>query len=861
MHEELFRALDTGATLITVNRRLARSLARDYHAWKTSQGLSVWRPPDILPLDAFLLRAWKDYIWSSDSSDIPALLTTLQEQVIWEQVIRASDSGETLLRIPETARLAMETWQLIQAYRVPVDGRFEASDDWAAFAAWSRHFEKRCHANRWLESARLSDLIAHRLMGGEIAPPAAIYAAGFDEVTPQQSDLFAALGNPIPLQLSRHQAAPTHYKFQDASSEIRAAAVWARRLLNKQPETQVAIIVPDLAKSRARTERIFREVLDPSDTIADEERCFHVSLGLPLAEAPLVHAALLVLEFAAQGLSLPALGTLLRAPFLAGSESEWTRRGLLDARLRKKGFWNVSVSTLRRESSECPLLQRRLAQFETLRDTLPSEQDHTAWSRDFAKLLDALGWPGDRTLNSREYQILQAWRETLSGLAALDLATPAVNLGQVLSRLREIAAASPFQIENQDAPIQIMGPLEASAQSFDHLWITGLHDEALPAAVAPNPFIPSLLQREHNLPHSSSRGELEFASHLIARLLAGAPDVVASFPALDSDRPLTPTPLLAGPWRMTDSETTPAEDWTAQMRRDVSFEQFTDELAPPATSGADQRGGASLFKDMAACPFRAFAQHRLNARPLEETVPGLSYRDRGSTVHRALQIIWAELSSHQRLIDLGSGQLDELVSRAAKSAVDCIPHAIGRRLEQHRLEKILLEWLELEKSRAPFTVHGIEAEREVSIGGLQVKLRADRIDELASGGDLILDYKTGQLKSKAWDSDRPAEPQLPLYCATSDRPVAGAAFAQIRVGEFSFLGLSGTPAAVPKMKKMRMEMPLPFDRQIQRWRELLEQLAQSFREGHAEVDPRPDACDHCGQWAVCRIREFQNDGR
>ena len=46
-------------------------------------------------------------------------------------------------------------------YRLPVDGSFEASDDWAAFAGWSREFQRRC-ANGWLEHARLSDFLRTR---------------------------------------------------------------------------------------------------------------------------------------------------------------------------------------------------------------------------------------------------------------------------------------------------------------------------------------------------------------------------------------------------------------------------------------------------------------------------------------------------------------------------------------------------------------------------------------------------------------------------------------------------------------------------------------------------------------------------
>ncbi len=401
MHEEVFRTLETGATLITANRRLARSFAREFHAWQAQQGRSVWRPPDILPLDAFLLRAWNHW---RGGSDMPlTLLNPLQEQLVWEQVIRASPAGETLLRIPETARLAIETWQLIQAYRVPIDGRFDASDDCAAFAGWSRDFEDRCRSNRWLETARLSDFIARRLTSGEIPHPAQVYIAGFDELTPQQVDLFAALNAPIPIQPVRSDPAVACFKFEDAAAEIRAAAIWARRLIEQEPETQIGIIVPDLAKSRARTERIFRQVLDPSAALAGQERCFHVSLGPPLAEIPIVHAALLMLEFGLHGLSLPAVGQLLRSPFLGGFETEWTRRGLLDARFRRHGLWNLDAAALRRECSECPVLQRNLGRFEKLLRAFPVNSDPRPGAR--ISQSSSMRWAGPATAHSTPVSI------------------------------------------------------------------------------------------------------------------------------------------------------------------------------------------------------------------------------------------------------------------------------------------------------------------------------------------------------------------------------------------------------------------------------------------------------------------------
>jgi len=114
--------------------------------------------------------------------------------MLWEQIIRESPAGASLLQIPETARQASETWRLMAEYRLPVDGSFEASEDWAAFADWSREFRRRCSANGWLEHARLSDFLLDKIVAGEVLRPAVVYQAGFDEMTPQQTEFMGALG-------------------------------------------------------------------------------------------------------------------------------------------------------------------------------------------------------------------------------------------------------------------------------------------------------------------------------------------------------------------------------------------------------------------------------------------------------------------------------------------------------------------------------------------------------------------------------------------------------------------------------------------------------------------------------------------
>jgi len=850
MHEEIFRSLQEGALVLTAGGRLARVLAHQFHSMEAELGHTVWNRPDVLPLDAYLDRTCSEWLARYADENAPILLDALQEQMLWEQMIRESPAGASLLQIPETARQASETWRLMAEYRLPLDGSFEASEDWAAFANWGREFRRRCGANGWLEHARLSDFLVGKIASGEVPKPAVVYVAGFDEMTPRQTEFMDALGEWRAIEMPDYSIAPRRRKLHDSSAEIRSAASWARRLLETDPETQIGIIVaPDLTRVRPKVERILRDVLGAG--------AFHLSIGPSLAEYPVVRSALLLLEFTQGNLPLPRVGMLLRSPFLGGSEKEWGKRAQLDARLRKNGVWNVTLEGLRNDATHCPELQRVLRRVEKLLRKSPHERNPSEWSRSIEDLLEGFGWPGDRTPNSLEFQTIQAWRNLLSSLAALDLTAQPMNIAQMVDWLHRESANMRFQAEDEGAPVQVMGMLEAAGLRFDHLWIVGLHDEALPAPANPNPFLPTSSQRQHKLPHSSSERELEFANKLMERLLTSAPDVVLSYPETEGDRTLAPSPLVTDGGWLEDSGDR-GSDWITRMRASAAFEEITDESGPAPVQG-DSTGGASLFKDMAACPFRAFAKHRLAARSLEETDLGLSYRDRGTTIHKALEIIWLELGSHARLMELSANDLEALITRGAEAAVAKLGPGIGRDLEKQRLQRLLPEWLDIEKSRSPFTVAGIEAECVIAIAGLQIRVRADRVDALPDGREIILDYKTGQLKTRGWEGPRPDEPQLPLYCATSDNPVAGAAFAMIRTGELRFRGLTASDAGLPSLTKMPIDPAVPFDRQVLEWRRVLEDLAEDFRAGKAEVDPKPGACDNCGLRAFCRIREFEND--
>ena len=76
--------------------------------------------------------------------------------------------------------------------------------------------------------------------------------------------------------------------------------------------------------------------------------------------------------------------------------------------------------------------------------------------------------------------------------------------------------------------------------------------------------------------------------------------------------------------------------------------------------------------------------------------------------------------------------------------------------EQRRLRVRLEEWLANEAKRVPFTVEATEKVLDnVSVGGLKLRLRADRVDRVSDGKRLLLDYKSGEVATKDWEGMRP----------------------------------------------------------------------------------------------------------
>ena len=872
----LCRALEAGAAVLTANNRLARVLLTEYAGRQQAAGRKTWCSPEILPWSRWARRCWEDCFYSGASGPSgprQVLLDPHQERVVWEQVIAESPAGANLLLTSATAHQAAQAWELLHAWRLPVsDPAWETTKDGKTFLQWAAAFESRCARQGWLNQARLVDSVAERIRSGAVAFPAKVLLIGFDEFTPQQEGLWQALrGAGCRLEEIQPPSAPAAAALVGLDSveeEILTAARWARRALEGGASGNIGIVVRGLSGLRAKVERIFADILNPGGLLpGSPERppAFHISIGAPLVEYPVVQAALLILEMGPETLALEKAASLLRSPFLRGSQSERTRRAVVYTELAKLGGIDVEIEALGRAASKngCPALAASLSQWCGLRSAARRRQRASQWSETFSLALSALGWPGERGLNSAEFQTVQKVSELLSQLAGLNFTLPEIGWQEAAARLRKLTSETQFQPEGAGEPIQILGILEASGMCFDHLWIAGLHDDAWPPAPSPNPFLPARLQRSHGLPHASAQRELAFARAATNRLLASAPQIVVSYPKRDEDRDLGPSPLLAALQQKSSADLALSDrnSFAERIRGQTELETLIDDTAPPFGLESPTRGGSDVFRLQSACPFRAFAELRLGASKPEAAEPGLPAKDRGILMHSALQSLWLQLGSQANLCSPAEEELKEQIGAAVDFAMTKNPPrrrlpARHWSLERARLQKLLGEWLEIEKQRKRFTVIEREKKRAIEFAGLQLELRIDRIDQLEDGRQIFIDYKSGLTAISKWGGERPDEPQLPLYCVTHEQQPAAIAFAQVHKGELKFKGMAeeeGLLPGVPAKTNLSSQIP--------EWKENLERLGREYRAGRAVVDPKDPSvtCEQCGLQALCRIYEQREE--
>jgi ATP-dependent helicase/nuclease subunit B len=858
----VFDAANSGQTLLAPNTELAAALIDWVERRHLALGHEVWPTPRIRDFSGWLRERYAERQLLDAS--LPRCLSDVEERELWRSVILESDGGAELLEPNGAAQSARRARRAVIDYGIPLQKLADyATEESLAFLDWNRRFEARCR--------ELHCIAPDQLLGSAPTPPGLVWI---------ESPIWRPMvrrwleSNAVAMLLPPQAAAAAPPRAVTAASpaaELAAMAEWAAGHLRASPDFRAWICIPDLSLRRAEVADAFDAVLAPQRfllTAADVPAPYAVAGGTPLADYPPVRSALAALTATTGALSFEAFSDLLRMPQLHFAAADAGAAAQLDVELRRRGPSEAGLADwlLLAEKLGAPAVSAvtHLRAFLTTLNSARNAHFLSQWVTLWIAAFEAGPWILRQRWSSTEFQAAERFRELLASLATGDALFGKQGPAAAIRILSRAAVDTAFQPQTGIPAIWVSAQIMDPWLTYDGLWVAGCSEDRWPPPLDPIALLPVKLQRDYGVIPAGIESQLRLAEDLQGRWQLRAGNCVFSCAHSSDGRPTTPSPLL--PVSSEPASSSPQPHWQAQALHAPPLEVLRDDAAPAFAADVERTRGVSTLRAQSRCAFRGYAEGRLLTDRLEKPVPGFNMRERGELVHHALEYIWGQLGGSDGLAAMAPEPLDALVangvSRAiAKQCEQRDPGARWRRREHPRMAALLNKWLVIERLREPFTVEQLEQGAQVAHhGGLDFRVRIDRVDRLLDGGRVLIDYKTG-IVSPDWRGDRPDNPQLPVYALLRPESLVAVAYGMVNAGECGFVAEHSRPAVFKpsRRKPSSMEGMPDFPSLIALWSQRMEVIAAEFAAGHAEVAPTVRACSSCNLQPLCRIPSALDD--
>lgn len=767
LQQDALAAAERGATVLTATGRLARHLL---HRHRLGRAASTFRRPGVLSLNSWMHRAWQG-LWPQS-----ALAPALSRLGLWQ---RAADLCPPPPPLAATLSLLS---QLDETYEVLVRHGLDPARlapgpplaEWRAEVC--AHFARLAAESGLMHPAHLPAKLAEAVSSGRLVPPPEMVLAAIQAPAPAEERLFAALAQTC--RLTRltpgpPAAPPRLVSLPRLKDEVEWCAQELLRAAGSVPLHEMGVVVPSVEDYGPEIERALGELLGPR--LGEGWAAWNIAAPRPLSEAPLVRAALLPLRLAAEEEPRELLLALITSPhygrwqgvrhLVARADRSWRRLSV------ERGLRRLLATT--GEPRLARLIEGEGETLSGLLATLRGRRTLPEWLAGLRGLWRGLGFP--QVKGEADARLKERLSDALERLELAAGPEP-IGLGELRGWLEQALSA-----ELMDAPgfehagVQVLGLIEAAGLSFERLYVLGLHERGLPRPVKQLPLLrPEERQRVRGATWES---QLEFARQVLANLLAAGAEVCLCRPRLGTepeDEPLLPSPL----WPELPQELVeeilfagrPAPPWPGFPWLEAARAKREMTGAPPA---ADFDTGLSLppavratgLESLLACPFAFLAAEMLGLEPLEEPRPGVSPRERGTRLHRALACYtrrWREAGGE---VASPRSLLEECVAEALSDLTTDPFWELERRrwLGEGEGGGLLAAWLAEEADRLG---HCVAEEREFSglrLPGCAFEVcgQIDRLDGEGSGL-CCWDYKTGREIASA-GAPLVEHPQLAAY--------------------------------------------------------------------------------------------------
>ena len=517
----------------------------------------------------------------------------------------------------------------------------------------------------------------------------------------------------------------------DSAEEALAISILIREAL-ETPEKRIALVTPDRELGVRVSAQLRRWDIRVDD-----------SAGQPLVQLPPATLLLGLAEMAADRIGPVALLAVLKHPLTRFGDGrlEWLEHvRLLDLALRgpRRGIGIDAVDAaildgdLAKDSKPVALTWWKsvsdiFAAFDESRKAdLPGLLDMLITAA--TDLTDGKIWQGHT--GRQLAQLLETYRATdLAALGSVERSS----LPALLSQLLDSEVSRP--VFGSHPRVAIFGLLEARLQQADFVICAGLNEGTWPQMPQPDPWLSPQLRRKLNLP--GLERNIGLSAHDLMSLL-GTKDVVLSRAVRDRSGPtvasrfLLRTQALVGPQLR---EERAAIELARRIDNGVPLRPAIRPAPMPTKQQRLVKISVTQVETLKADPYAFYAAKILRLKSLPEVGGEPDAAWRGIVVHDILQK-WADDDGYVP---------EKLLSRAEGLLANPAFHPAIRVLWQPRVTQALA-WIAretLEMREAGRHIISTESKGTLTVAGVELNGRADRIDREPNGGLVIVDYKSG----------------------------------------------------------------------------------------------------------------------
>jgi RecB family exonuclease len=643
---DLFQILHEGGAVVVPSRQRAHAARLAFAAEQLSTGVRVWQTPDVLTADAWLLREVEE-LASPSGVRVPRVLSPAEDWLLWRQCTAEATQGLDLLNRGALAESLRRAGTLAVEFGIDLSKLTLAGTEAELLGEVRRAVQERCRA---LGAVNIGSLVA-QLPAGSLS--GAVTCAGFLQLPAQlQATRARARGQHRPA--GSVSARPNIVLAADESNELEGIAQWCKQRIAMQADARLLVILPGSPGARERLATLIRQAVDPEAWLsstranADFGGLVIIEGGAPLADVPVVAHALSTLRWlGGSSGEFEEVSEWLRAPYWDAPSAGLRAR--VDLWLRESGQMSVHGREWGSILSAAPapvaqgaqeLAQQISAAIQALGDGVASPR---VWSERFHAALEAVHWPGAHVSDSSEQQTVVRFHELLDEFGQLASSAPAMSRDEAIHWFSELASRTAFRPADDDAVVTISAALADPVVLYDGIWVAGLHAEAFPQPVQPDPFLPLAAQIAAGIPAASAGGRLAEARALLTAWRAATSELVLSAPARAEDLELLPSPLLAK-W-LGDARTSASASAVAGVRSSASAAAAARTTAAAGSASAVQLAFA-FGAESPASAGSAMAETRVRP-PANEVATRASSSERSSAwlpqlIHRPNMVEYFE---------------------------------------------------------------------------------------------------------------------------------------------------------------------------------------------------------------------------